>query len=101
MVTKGWAETFDTWEDVVTMLGTADVALSNFALISKEKPDGSINHRLIWDLLRSNVNASIRQAERIVLPRLLDVVRNGLHFHSLARGSYSSQLASSSLQVIS
>ena len=41
--------------------GHLSLSLSKFALITKEKPDGSVKHRLIWDLLRSNVNAIIRR----------------------------------------
>ena len=50
--------------------------MSRLALISKLKPDGSWKHRLVWDLRRSGVNTAIQQGERVVLPRLLDLVRD-------------------------
>eukprot|EP00969_Alexandrium_andersonii_P097372 4297281-Alexandrium_andersonii.AAC.1 len=42
------------------------------------KPDGTWKHRIIWDLRRSRVNSLVRQGERIVLPRLLDVAQDAL-----------------------
>ena len=76
MVHKGWAHKFPSWEGLADFLGTDQIALSKFALITKTKPDGTLKHRLIWDLLRSGVNGCIRQGERIVLPRLTDLIRD-------------------------
>ena len=45
------------------------------ALIIKEKEDGSKKRRLVIDLRRSNGNARCRVNERIILPRLDDVVK--------------------------
>eukprot|EP00969_Alexandrium_andersonii_P320083 14141793-Alexandrium_andersonii.AAC.1 len=33
-----------------------------------------MKHRVVWDLQRSLVNGRVRQGERIVLPRLSDVI---------------------------
>ncbi|MFM7985557.1 MAG: hypothetical protein ACKPKO_40215 [Candidatus Fonsibacter sp.] len=43
-------------------------------MISKSKPDGTVKHRLVWDLRRSGVNSLIRLGERIVLPRVQDLI---------------------------
>ena len=48
--------------------------VSKLALLVKEKDDGSVKRRIIIDLLRSGGNARCRIPERIVLPRVVDVV---------------------------
>ena len=40
----------------------------------KEKPDGTTKARLIIDLLRSSINGGVLLPERVVLPRLSDLV---------------------------
>ena len=47
---------------------------SRIGVIVKEKEDGSTKVRLVHDLKRSGVNAQIIIKERIVLPRLFDVI---------------------------
>ena len=74
MVDQGWADRASSWPQLLDLAGTPQVTLNKLALISKQKPDGSWKHRLIWDLLRSEVNSFIDQGERIVLPRVLDLV---------------------------
>ena len=49
------------------------MVLNKLALPSKTKSDGSVKHRLVWDF-RRGVNLAVMQGERIVLPRLSDVV---------------------------
>eukprot|EP00969_Alexandrium_andersonii_P030259 1319817-Alexandrium_andersonii.AAC.1 len=73
MVRHGWAVAFPSSEALSRALGTSEFPINRLALITKARPDGTLKHRLIWDLRRSNVNALVRQGERIVLPRLLDV----------------------------
>ena len=50
--------------------------MNRLAPISKLKPDGTLKHRLVWDLRRSGVNMAILQGERVVLPRFLDLARD-------------------------
>ena len=64
-------------------LGGQTPILTKLALISKQKEDGTWKHRLIWDLLRSEVNDSVVCPERIVLPRIQDAVDDA---RSLLRG---------------
>eukprot|EP00969_Alexandrium_andersonii_P229306 10126932-Alexandrium_andersonii.AAC.1 len=78
MVDKGWAVAYDSPESLARALGTDDFPVNRLALISKTKPDGSAKHRLIRDLCRSQVNALVRQGERVVLPRLQDAVADAL-----------------------
>eukprot|EP00974_Lingulodinium_polyedra_P056848 5468725-Lingulodinium_polyedra.AAC.1 len=65
MVAKGWARRHDTWGDLAESVGAHVVTLNQPGLVSKQKPDGTWEHRIIWDLLRSGVNATARQGERI------------------------------------
>ena len=65
---------FESEEDLINFLGVESIILSKLALISKPRPDGTTKHRLIWDLLRSEVNATVQLGERIVLPRIQDAV---------------------------
>ena len=48
--------------------------VSKLALLIKNKDDGSVKRRIIIDLLRSGGNARCRVPERIVLPRVVDVI---------------------------
>ena len=73
MVDQDWAESYSQWDDVTRALGEG-VVLNKLALLSKTKSDGSVKHRLVWDLRRSGVNLAVRQGERVILPRLSDVV---------------------------
>ena len=38
--------------------------------------DGTTKHRLVWDLPRSGVNTLVRQGDRIILPRVSDVLED-------------------------
>jgi len=75
---KGFARIFESRYELEEFLQTSQVVFNPLGLISKLKPDGSWKHRLIWDLLRSRVNESVHQGERIVLPMLADVVEDAL-----------------------
>ena len=56
--------------------GTADPILNRLALVTKVRRDGTLKHRLVWDLRRSGVNSLVRHGERIVIPRVLDVIQD-------------------------
>ena len=79
MVTHHWAESYDSWAQAEKALGTSKIVLNKLALISKARADGTLKHRLVWDLRRSGVNMAILQGERVVLPRLADLVRDVQH----------------------
>ena len=64
-------------------LGTGEIPLNKLGLVSKERSDGTFKHRLIWDLKRSGVNDFVNQGQQIVLPRLSDVVSDGLELLAL------------------
>ncbi len=61
-----------TWEEASRRFGAG--TCSKLALILKEKPDGTTKRRLILDMRRSGGNDRAVIPERIVLPRLADIV---------------------------
>ena len=75
-VKKGWAQRYATVEQMAKAvnLSTAQVPLNKLGLITKQRADGSLKHRLIWDLRRSQVNEELHQGQRILLPRFRDMV---------------------------
>ena len=86
LVDDKFVQEFSSAEEITRLLGEEPV-LSKLALLSKQREDFSWKHRLIVDLLRSDVNSFICQGERIVLPRLGDAILDGLHLRrSSARG---------------
>jgi len=48
--------------------------ISRMALIQKQKDDGRVKNRLGVDMLRSGGNARATVTERLVLPRVIDVL---------------------------
>jgi len=71
---KGHCNFFDSMPQLLEYLQVDSAVLTKLALITKVKADGTKKHRLIWDLLRSEVNATVSLTERIVLPRIQDAV---------------------------
>eukprot|EP00438_Fugacium_kawagutii_P014285 Skav215770 [mRNA] locus=scaffold106:569116:574315:+ [translate_table: standard] len=73
-VDKGFAEWAANKADLEQKYGK--LVPSAIGLITKTKLDGSLKHRLVHDLRRSRVNEHIRLNERLVLPRLKDVIED-------------------------
>ena len=46
MVDNRWAHRCESWEEVTLFVGSTDVTLNKMALISKERPDGSVKHQI-------------------------------------------------------
>eukprot|EP00971_Amphidinium_carterae_P038255 751871-Amphidinium_carterae.1 len=75
MLEKGWAEVYENLDDLKLRYGHAGgVPLNKLGLITKVRTDGSRKNRLVWDLRRSGVNDELDQVQRIIFPRLRDVV---------------------------
>jgi hypothetical protein len=72
----GFMTKVDNWRDLRSQLGP--VVVSKMAAIVKERGDGTMKLRLITDMLRSGVNAFVKLSERIVLPRLYDMIEAAL-----------------------
>ena len=62
------------WSQVTTMLGSHGT-VSKLALIIKEKEDKTIKRRIVIDLRRSKGNERSVVDERLILPRVCDVLR--------------------------
>ena len=76
LITAGYISKYDNYADLKMHLN--DVIISKVAALIKVRNDGSEKVRIIIDMLRSKVNAFVRLSERIVLPRLMDVVSDCL-----------------------
>ena len=72
VVDAKYATWYDSWDEVLRQWG--DVLVSRLAAIIKEKADGSLKVRIIIDMLRSHLNEFVKLEERIVLPRLRDML---------------------------
>ena len=80
-IDAGYAKVVGTFAEARAQYGM--VAVSRLACILKERADGTTKVRLVVDLRRSHVNALVIAPERIVLPRLRDVLKDGV---DLVRG---------------
>eukprot|EP00435_Cladocopium_sp_Y103_P022615 s625_g5.t1 len=75
-VKRGFCHLSPSLEDATKELGRQPI-VNKLGVIVKEKVEGdraSRKARIIWDLRRSGANQSCDQAERVLLPRLLDLV---------------------------
>ena len=75
MVKRGWAVRHADMAEVRRLYGD-NVPINRIGLVTKEKPDGTIKHRIIWDYRRSGVNSRSDMPERIVLPDLDDAAKD-------------------------
>ena len=73
---RGFVAVYPNWAAVRARFG--QVVVSKMAAIVKEKPDGSTKLRIIIDMRSSQVNSCVRLHERIVPPRILDLVSDAL-----------------------
>jgi hypothetical protein len=71
-IDAGYAKVVGSLADAKRRYG--EVAVSKLACIVKDRPDGTKKVRLVVDLRRSLVNNLVVAPERIVLPRLRDVL---------------------------
>jgi len=76
LTTKGFMTKVEDWRSLKREF--KEVVVNKMACITKLKEDGSVKLRLITDMLRSEVNKFVRLSERIVLPRLCDIVEAAL-----------------------
>ena len=65
---------FNSFEELVQALKTKEIVINPFGLVTKFKEDGTTKYRVIWDLKASQINKTIHQGERIVLPGIQHVV---------------------------
>ena len=81
LIAKGFVTVYPSWQAVTDCFG--HVVVSKMAALAKQRPDGSTKLRLIIDMLRSHVNAHVRLHERIVLPRITDLLGDALAIQGL------------------
>ena len=77
----GFVTVYPSWAAVREKFG--NVVVSKMAALVKEREDGTKKLRLIIDMRRSHVNAHARVHERIVLPRITDMINDALALQSL------------------
>ena len=77
LVREGRSEVFETWEAVKSRFGQ-EAKLTKLACIAKVKESGETKYRLVVDSRRSGVNGLMTVKERVILPKITDVV-SGLH----------------------
>ena len=76
LVKEGYVTEYPNLEALEAKLGK--VIISKVAAITKTREDGSVKLRIIIDMLRSYVNTFVKLSERIVLPRLMDIISDVL-----------------------
>ena len=76
LVKEGYITKYPNLEALEAKLGK--VIISKVAAIVKKREDGSEKLRIIIDMLRSCVNTFVKLSERIVLPRLMDIITDVL-----------------------
>ena len=73
-VKMGFAKHYDSWDELLR--GEGQVVIAKLACNIKLKPDLTRKVRMIADLRRNGYNRFVRYAERIVLPRLTEVLED-------------------------
>ena len=90
-VARGFCQIAYSPQEAEEALGGRPV-LNKLGVLVKEKRDahGKVvkKARVIWDLRESSVNKACHQGERIILPRLLDVVSSALSSYRRGRPPY-------------
>jgi hypothetical protein len=76
LIEKGYAVKYDEWKDVLAEFG--DALVSKLACIIKVREDGTKKVRNVLDLRRSGYNEHVNLEERIVLPRLGDLIKDAV-----------------------
>ena len=70
---KGFTQELKSWEDLVAEL-RPDMVVDKLGCVLKGKISGNIKARLVTDLRRPGGNGRLKIRERVVLPRVLDLV---------------------------
>ena len=71
---EGYAVKYESWLDVIEALG--EVLVSKLGCIVKTREDGTLKVRNVLDLRRSGYIDGVQLKERIVLPRVKDLVED-------------------------
>ena len=85
MLDARWSAKHSSLEEAQKTLPAGKIKINKLGLVSKQKPDGSWKHRLVWDLSESGVNEAIDQGERTILPRPSDLTAAAASLHRTCR----------------
>ena len=80
LAAKGYVTVYPNLDAVLRRFG--NVVVSKMAAVVTLRKCGAVKLRLIVDMLRSHVNDHVRLHERIVLPRIQDLISDAVHFAS-------------------
>ena len=80
----------DSWWQVVDQFGP-DAKLTRMACVLKRRDSGELQYRIVVDSRRSGVNGLMEVRERVILPKITDVVAIIHHLRS-ANSSWDAQL---------
>lgn len=81
LVQEGRTEVVQTWQEVVDRFGF-DAKVTKLACVVKTRETGEVKYRLVVDSRRSGINGLMSVKERVILPKITDVVSA---LHALAR----------------
>ena len=76
---SGFCTIYDSMDVATRELGSTPL-LNKLGVIVKEKESGR-KCRIIWDLRESKINSLCHQGERVILPKLVDVVHDALEIY--------------------
>ena len=79
---KGYVTIYPDWNAVWRRFG--NVVVSKMAAAVTHRKGGTVKLRLIIDMFRSRVNEHVRLHERIVLPRIQDLLSDAVDFASFS-----------------
>lgn len=80
-IAKGHLKSFDSLDDLRVFLGGADPILNKIGIISKERA-GVVKKRMILDTKVSGLKSRSAKHQRVLLPRLMDAIMQGLSLQS-------------------
>ena len=87
LVDSGYVTKYDSLADAIRGCQGKDIVLSKIALITSTTKQGTLKHRLILDCRVSGSNSATRKWERILLPKVSDVLADAMLLKALHENS--------------
>ena len=81
LVAAGRVEVYDSWQQVVDQFGPG-AKLTRMACMVKRRDSGELKYRIVVDSRRSGINGLMEVRERVILPKITDVVAIIHHLQS-------------------
>ena len=95
IVNSGYVTEYPSIQAALKDTSNKDLILSKMALITTTKKDGSLKHRLILACRVSGTNSATKKWERILLPKITDVLADTMLLKALRQGEATSLPTSS------